>query len=214
MTSLGDWVYRTLTGRTEPAPLGPFLDQLTELRAKTGSVAGTARAAGLPRRTVRYWFDRLKLGKVAQPKPGTLEKLSAAVRASRLSPARPGDTDVVLNTRDRYRGTPRTIRADQLGIRPGTMDKVAAEWVRTGDPEAAAAVFLKGVGDSWYRHYLTPATGDDRTTQTVSRTPSGDEDEDEDQDEEDDGGEDWPYDDLSYEEVDWPGDEGYGGDVE
>lgn len=220
MTSLGDWAYRTLTGRTEPAPLGGFLEQLAELRAKTGSVAGTARAAGLPRRTVRYWFERLAMGKTPKPKAETMDKLSAAVRESRLSPARPSDAQVELHTRDRDRGTARTISGRQLKLAPGTMERMAREWVRTGDPEAAGAVFLEGVRDQWYRNYLKPRDRDERTTRTV-HTPAPQDGDEEDDDyqygEEDDDyqhGEDWPYDDLAYEDYYGEADEGYGGDVE
>lgn len=214
-------MYRTLTGRTEPRPLGGFLEQLAEVRARTGSVAGTARLAGLPRRTVRYWFDRLAEGKTPKPKPTTLEKLSAAVRETRLSPARPKDAEVSLNTRDRDRGTPRTISARQLQLAQGTMDRCARVWVQTGDAEQAAAEFLRGVGDAWYRAYLRPRDSerDERTERVVPRDddeeydPTSEFGADTDQ-EFDDGDEYWPYDDVDTEDLYGAASEGYGGDVE
>jgi hypothetical protein len=48
------------------------------------------------------------------------------------------------------------ISMSQLRLSPGTMARVAEVYRQTGSGEAAAAAFLAGVNDRFYRRWLTP----------------------------------------------------------
>lgn len=154
MTSLADKVYQLITGEA-PTPLGGWLDQANELILRRGSLTAAAKYAGVDRRTYQRWYEHIRAGKTPKPRPGTLAKLEASTRRARVGTL-PDPKTVVIHTEDRDSGRNRTISGRQLRLRDDTMRQAADAWIATGDPEAAGAAFLAGVGDSWYREYLRP----------------------------------------------------------
>jgi hypothetical protein len=62
-----------------------------------------------------------------------------------------------LEVTDRKDGRHRTITAGQLQLKPGTLDKVAAALAK-GDKAEAERAFRAGIGNTWYRDWLTPGS--------------------------------------------------------
>ncbi|WP_155368704.1 hypothetical protein [Catellatospora vulcania] len=160
MSTLGDRLVSMMSGREiRQAPM-TFREKAEELR-RTAGVAKGAKMAGVDRRTFQRWFEKWNAGKDPKPRKHTLDKLDFGVRRVWAATA-PADAAVVLAVKDRNdpgRAT-RTITAKQLKLSSGTMHRVAEVYVATGDPEAAAAAFLAGVDDRFYRRWLTPPRGD------------------------------------------------------
>jgi hypothetical protein len=148
VTSLGDAVAKMVGG---DRPVGDWRTQRGELVAHHGSVAAAARAAGIPRRTWRYWTEREAAGKTPKPKPAALEALRGALWESRAIP----EAEVRLETRDRADERPRIITNGNLDLSPGTMQRVARVFGTSGQ-EAAAQAFLAGIGVDFYQRYLAP----------------------------------------------------------
>lgn len=157
MSSLGDWVFRALTG-DEPGTERPWVAQLAEMRDRAGSGRKLAKQLGVNESTVR----RMLSGKTKAPKPATMQ----AIRARRINAGARSDNAVTLKTTDRDSNRRRTLTNENLKLAPGTMGRVVDVYTRTGDKEAAAAAFLKGVTVPWYRAYLAPREGDLRPAPT------------------------------------------------
>lgn len=215
MSGLARRVVEMLGDRFD-APLGSWHDQRAELERRHGSVRAAAAAAGIPRRTWRYWSERIAEGKTVRPKQGTLDLLSGAVRAGRHSDVTADDA-VVIRATDRDDPTrDRTLTGAALRLAPGTMQRVARVYAATGDAEAAGAAFLAGVQDQFYRKYLLPPP-EDRHDDRRHRPQhdDGDQGDDDDGDEVDDSDEgDYEvYYEDSADDVFGPNWTGYGGDV-
>lgn len=232
MSALGAKLVRDLTG-ADPAPLGGLVDQLAELTRRYPSERRMAAALGIHRKTLYRWKHPRDNPRAKGPKASSVNRIAMLAREARLSPGRPTDASITVSVvdrgPDRNSGRPRTLNARQLRIRAGTMARAADAYVRTGDPEAVAAVFLAGVGDQFYRRWLAPPSSDRHNvpaaTPSGEPTPEseagGDEGDDdfgpedvEEGDVEDIGDPDAvdEFFDLAYE--DFPEmDEGYGGDV-
>jgi hypothetical protein len=189
MTSLG----RAVRDMLGPAPAGDWRGWRSTLQEHHGSIAAAARAAGVPRRTWRYWLEREAQGKTPRPKPATLDRLRGAVWQAQAPP----ESAVRLHTRDNADGRPRTLTGEQLRLREGTMSKAAAEYARTGNAEAAARVFLEGINDParFYVRYLTPRSNEE--PEPSDDEPERDDDELDEQDDFDSYDQ-W-YDDAMYE---------------
>lgn len=123
-----------------------------ELVELFGTISGAARAADISRRTWRYWIERETAGKMPRPKESTVTRLREALYVARA----PRDSEVVLRTQDRADQRARTLTGRKLRLAEGTMERVARALAQTGQPDAAAQVFLAGVGDPWYAGYLAP----------------------------------------------------------
>lgn len=161
MSQQGDaFVRRVLKG--DPTPM-TFADSVQYLRQRGGSGRGAARLAGVDEKSFRRWAAG------GRPRPATQQRIAEAVRRLRSAPSRMGDMGVLLPvvSRDRRRGQrERDVSGRQLKLRPGTLQKAHDAWVTTGDADAAAAVFVAGIGDTWYRTNLgrgviNPDYGDD-----------------------------------------------------
>ncbi|GHJ46775.1 hypothetical protein Cs7R123_41170 [Catellatospora sp. TT07R-123] len=160
MSGLGNRLVSVMRGReVEQAPMS-FREKAEELRRTVGVTKG-AQIAGVDRRTFQRWFEKWNAGKDPKPRRHTLDKVDFGVRRAWAATA-PDDAAVVLIVKDRNDPgrAPRTINAKQLKLSPGTMARVAEVFVQTGDTEAAAAAFLAGVEDRFYRRWLTPPRGD------------------------------------------------------
>ncbi|GAA1401729.1 hypothetical protein ACFQZ4_52385 [Catellatospora coxensis] len=160
MSGLGNRLVNMMRGREIRQPPMTFREKAEELRRTAGVTKG-ARIAGVDRRTFQRWFEKWNAGMDPKPRKHSLDKLDFGVRRAWVATA-PADGAVVLNVKDRNdpaRAT-RTITAKQLRLSPGTMTRVADVYVATGDAEAAAAAFLAGVQDRFYRRWLTPPRGD------------------------------------------------------
>ncbi|WP_144119961.1 hypothetical protein [Catellatospora sichuanensis] len=160
MSRLGDRLVNLMRGREITQPPMTFREKAEELR-RTAGVAKGAKIAGVDRRTFQRWFEKWNAGKDPKPRKQTLDKLDFGMRRAWVATA-PPDAAVVLTVKDRNDPgrAARTITAKQLKLSPGTMSRVAEVYVATGDPEAAAAAFLAGVDDRFYRRWLTPPRAD------------------------------------------------------
>lgn len=160
MSGLGDRLVNMMRGREIQQPPMTFREKAEELR-RTAGVTNGAKIAGVDRRTFQRWFEKWNAGKNPRPRKHTLDKLDFGVRRAWVATA-PADGAVVLNVKDRNdtARAVRTITAKQLRLSPGTMTRVADVYVATGDAEAAAAAFLAGVQDRFYRRWLTPPRSD------------------------------------------------------
>lgn len=160
MSRLGDRLVNIMRGREIRQPPMTFREKAEELRRTAGVTQG-AKIAGVDRRTFQRWFEKWNAGKNPKPRKHSLDLLDFGVRRAWVATA-PGDGAVVLTVKDRNdtARAARTITAKQLKLAPGTMDRVAEVYVATGDAEAAAAAFLAGVQDRFYRRWLTPPRAD------------------------------------------------------
>ena len=103
-----------------------------------------------------------------------------------------GDAGVMLPvvSQDRRRGQrERDVSGRQLKLRPGTLAKAHKTWLKTGNPDEAAKVFVQGIGDPWYRAQLAKGLNKSQDETGTSKTGGGGgggggggEDEDEDED--------------------------------
>lgn len=75
-------------------------------------------------------------------------------------------SDFKLEVMDRKDGRMRTLTSGQLQLKPGTLDKVAAALAK-GDRDEAQRQFRAGIGNTWYRDWLTPGS-------TLARTGTAD----------------------------------------
>ncbi|MEV0461039.1 hypothetical protein [Catellatospora methionotrophica] len=157
---MGDRLVNLMRGREVQQSPMTFREKAEELRRTAGVTKG-ARIAGVDRRTFQRWFEKWNAGLNPKPRKDTLDKLDFGVRRAWVATPLP-DGAVVLNVKDRNdtARAVRTITAKQLRLSPGTMNRVADVYVATGDAEAAAAAFLAGVQDRFYRRWLTPPRGD------------------------------------------------------
>ena len=222
MSGLSDKMVDLITGGRGAPVMGSFRDMATALRAQPGGLNRAARLAGVDRRTYQRWFQRWNEGKEPRPRPGTLEKLAEGVRRGQLAASIPRESDVRLTVtdrgRDRQAGRERVLTGDgNLKLSAGTMDRVAEAWVKTGQPEAAAAAFLAGITVPFYKRWLTPpSTARERQAETHGGGgggASGADDDDDDDDEFDDFDSWDEFMDSQYEDSYTDMDEEYGGDV-
>ncbi|MGH2532878.1 MAG: hypothetical protein ACRDJW_11320 [Thermomicrobiales bacterium] len=188
--SLEDEIYRGFTGRDRRHD-ETWRDLVHDFQAEKGSGRAAARAAGVPPSTWR----RLVKGETRNPKPATLARVTRGVRAARIVNDVRQDTFTMHAKDPRAIHLTRKITARQLQLAPGTIDRVREAYL-AGDDRGAAAVFIAGIGDPWYRQWLTPRSSvaqtgemDDEDAERLGKdaaTGAGDEDEDEDEGEEED----------------------------
>lgn len=173
MSRLADKLIETLTGEL-PAPLGSFADQLGELVTRYGSERKLATAAGIDRKTLYRW--RHPTERTRGPLPKTRGRIEQATRQARLQPGGTDPGAFTVKVQDQGPNTyrhrdPRTLSARQLGLSPGTLDRAAAAYVTTGDPEAVVAAFIAGVTVPFYKRWLTPPPAE--RGDSVAATPTG-----------------------------------------
>jgi len=157
VSGLGERLLQEVTSGAGAAPLGSWVEQVAELVRGWGSERKAAEGTPFSRST----FYRWKKG--AKPRRGTLDKLAAEVRKTRVDPAYPRDKAITIDVTE-WRSDPsrdgssRTLHGGRgtggLNLRPGTMRRVADAYVRTGDPEVMARVFVAGVSVGFYRNAL------------------------------------------------------------
>lgn len=155
MSKLGERVESMLVGDARPP--ASFRDLLLAVERNAGSGRKAAAAVGVPETTWRRW----KAG--AKPKGGRGSLVGREFRRQALSPTRP--TDGTLTLKVTQQGRERTLKPSSLDLAPGTMDRVAATFIATGDRERAAAALVGGVnrGDTrgFYAKSLRMGMGDD-----------------------------------------------------
>lgn len=150
MSQQGDEIVRQVL-KTDPRPLS-FAESLTYALQHGKSGRGAARLLGVSESTVRRWRGGVT------PKPANRSRVEGKVRDLRTRPSTMGDAGVILHvtSRDRKRGSrDRDISGRQLRLAPGTVAATKETWIRTGDADAAAKVFLAGIGEEWYRRELS-----------------------------------------------------------
>jgi len=133
--------------KADTSPLS-FDGALTYLRQREGSGRAVAKRIGVPESTIRGW------GKGATPRAATRQRVIETVREARTRPSLLGDPGVLIPvvSQDRKRGSrERDVSGAQLGLRAGTLAEVRRIWVKTGNADAAAAAFVAGIGDPWYK---------------------------------------------------------------
>jgi DNA-binding transcriptional regulator YiaG len=158
MSQQGDAFVRRVL-KADPAPM-TFGQSVQYLRQREGSGRAAARRLGVSESSLRRWDRGTK------PKAATQQKVMETVRRLRSRPSTMGDAGVMLPvvSQDRRRGSrERDVSGVQLKLRPGTLQRAHETWLKTGNADAAAAVFVKGIGDPWYRAQL--AKGLDRSQQ-------------------------------------------------
>lgn len=147
MSALGDAFGARLTGRAQRPE--EFRAWMNELREREGSVTAAARAAGVHRTTWQRWQN----GKIGTPKQDTVERLATVTRSGRLVTNRPTNSTFRVTTVGND-GRTRNLGADNLKLKPGTMARVERAYIEGGQ-ERAAAEFRNGIGDPFYRKYMT-----------------------------------------------------------
>jgi len=143
MSQLGDAMGRMFGGTR-----ASFREELAALKREHGTVTALARALGVDRRTIQRWDS----GKIHTPRPATAEKVHRGYRdvVSRGRGRSDRDVTVSFTQQGRHgRQRQRQVTGDRLDLAPGTM-RAAREAFVTAGPEAAAAAFVKGIGDDWY----------------------------------------------------------------
>lgn len=127
---------------------------VVRLREQYGSNAAASRAVGIPDSTLRRWYNG------AHPSARNAEKAERAMRD--VATPRLAQEGFKLQTQDNRDGRLRTISAEQLKLKEGTLDRVREKIVQ-GDEAGARREFLKGVQEPYYRQYLTPNSQVSRT---------------------------------------------------
>lgn len=192
MSEQGDAFVRRVL-KADPSPM-TFGDAVLYLRQREGSGRAAARRLGVSESSLRRW------GKGTTPKASTRQKVLETARRLRSRPSAMGDAGVMLPviSQDRKRGSrERDVSGQQLKLRPGTLAKAHETWLRTGDADKAAGVFVRGIGDPWYRAQLAKGLNKSQaetgggSSGSSATGGSGDE---EDEEEEDD------YDEVSYDD--------------
>jgi hypothetical protein len=146
--SMSDALYGALTGGKSKDTEG-FSRFLGEMKASHGgSRRAAARAAGVSESTWRAWE------KGTVPKSANNERIMRAGRENRLVSDGPTDRTVKITSTDRGTTKDRTITAEKLAIRPGTMDAVREALVK-GDSQGMVGAFTDGVGNQFYKGYLS-----------------------------------------------------------
>jgi hypothetical protein len=158
---LVDVVRGALTGGREYAPEMTLAERMAELKERHGSGRSAARHAGIAETTFR------RIMKSGSGRADNVGKLDHAVREGRIAGTSLTDANLKITATDRSNNRPRTLDAQQLKLRPGTVEKMREAYLR-GDDQAAAKALLDGIGDPWYRGWLTPGS-------TLARTGTEDE---------------------------------------
>jgi len=145
MSALGDGLARFF-GRG--GDVGGWREQLRAVIADNGgNITHTARALGVHRTTVQRWNRG-----AASPGERTRDVLSQAVReanAPRL------DTDTLQFQTEGGDGRNRVLGGkSQVRVTDQAAKNARAEWVVTGDAEAAAKELWKGIRDPFYKDYF------------------------------------------------------------
>lgn len=152
MSGLGDFLQRQFV---ESGNGGSFLDHVNEIIRRRGSVTGAAKELGVDRRTIQRW----KSGTIRTPKAVTRNKVEKVVRGSKIRGSAPTESTLRINTTEppdkKGRVRHRQLRGTQLKLRTGTLDAVKQAYVETGDKEVMAKVFLGGIGDAFYKDFLS-----------------------------------------------------------
>lgn len=149
MSQQGDAFVRRVL-KADPAPMS-FAAAVQYVRQREGSGRKAALQLGVSESSLRRW----KAG--TAPKAATQQKVLETVRRLRSRPSTMGDAGVILPVVSHERKRPdreRDVSGQQLKLRPGTLAKAHAVWLKTGDADEAARTFMQGIGDPWYRAQL------------------------------------------------------------
>lgn len=151
MSGLGDFLQSKFV---ESGNGGSFLDHVNEMVGRHG-VTGASKELGVDRRTIQRW----RSGKIRNPKPPTVNKVERARRGSRIRANPPTESTLIINTTEppdaKGRTRHRQLRGTQLKLRDGTLIAVQQAYVETGDKEVMARTFLGGIGDAFYKDFLS-----------------------------------------------------------
>lgn len=159
MSGLADRLISEMAGHDVPTTPMSFRQKAEELRRTVGVSKG-AEIAGVDRRTFQRWFEKWNAGKDHHPRQRSLDAVDLGVRLAWTAREVPDfGWAIQVNDRNDPRRSTRTVSMAQLKLYPGTMERVAEVYRATGNAEAAAAAFLAGVGDRFYRRWLTPPSG-------------------------------------------------------
>lgn len=177
MSQQGDAFVRRVL-KADPTPLS-FGEAVQYLRQREGSGRAAARRLGVSESSLRRWARGTK------PKAATQQKVLETTRRLRSRPSSMGDAGVMLPvvSQDRRRGSrERDVSGRQLKLAPGTLQRAHEKWLSTGNSDAAAAVFIEGVGDPWYRAQLAKGFNKSvaETGGSSGSSASADDEEDED----------------------------------
>lgn len=151
MSGLGDYLKSRFV---EAENGGSFLDHVNEMVRNLG-VSGAAKDMGVDRRTVQRW----RSGKIRTPKAPTRSKVERATRGARIRANAPSESTLTIRTTEppdrKGRVRHRELRGTQLKLRPGTVDATKQAYIDTGDKEVMARTFLGGIGDAFYKDFLS-----------------------------------------------------------
>lgn len=151
--NLRDAIRRIISDGQEPTEAQRPAELVAKLKEQHGSVRAAGRALGIPESTLRRW------GKGNAPSSRSISRVETAARSLHLRSIDPDKFRFVVKDRPDRDGRERVreLSAQQLQLRPGTLERMRDAHLR-GDHEAAAKAFLGGVGNDWYRQWLTPGS--------------------------------------------------------
>ena len=197
--------------REEPIGLPAFKTQLNMAHRKAGSWKAAAANLGVSESTLRSWRNgshRPSTGKRATVEEYTRGQRKTSTRRviEQMDPAH-------LELAFTYNKSHATLTANNLRLRPGTMPKVFRALLG-GDEQGAAAAFIAGIGDDWYKARLAEHEVQQKNAKPAGgRRPGSDGGTGgagggrgrggpggEDEDDQDEGAEDYDLDDL-YEQI-------------
>lgn len=152
MSDIGDRLEKILTGQDmTSAPRATLREKLAELRDHYGSGRKAAAAMGINESV----FRRALSGQTKAPKPATAGAAEQVIRSLGARQISNADLKIPVTPKGGA-GRARELKATNLRITdPGAAEKIRQAYV-SGGKEAAAAVFLKLVGDQHYRSWLCP----------------------------------------------------------
>lgn len=156
MSGLGDFLESKFV---QAGNGGSFLDHVNEMVGRMG-VTGASKEMGVDRRTIQRW----RSGKIRNPKPPTVSKVERARRGAQIRANAPSESTLTIRTTEppdkKGRVRHRELRGTQLKLRAGTLDATKQAYVETGDKEVMAKTFLGGIGDAFYKDFLSKGVED------------------------------------------------------
>jgi len=147
VSALGEGLARLFGRGAAAADIG-WREQLRAVIADHGgNITHTARALGVHRTTVQRWNRG-----AATPGARTQDLLGQAIREATAPRI---DTQTLQFQTEGGDGRNRVLSGKgQVRVTDQAARNARAEWVTTGDPEAAALELWKGIKDRFYRDYL------------------------------------------------------------
>lgn len=161
--SLGDELYQILGESSSYVEEEDFelVDALDELREEGQSTAAFARELGVPRTTLRRWLAGGKPRINVTP----IVNVARSIRRVRVLDERETSLragwprSLFGRVKVSKRSSARTVSAQQLQLNHQVGDRLVTAFLNGAGPNRLGMIFVRSVGDDWYRGALLGRAG-------------------------------------------------------